>query len=152
MHIIGMAEFERSSQGDDSFCAVHTTRMVLRHFGHDSMGFFMLGIALRTDEIEGTLDKEVLRVFRGVGLTARWKTNLNLFDVGEVLDCEGLFVAATTNDTHCVVVHGLTPTHVLVADPGYIAGVKINHALPPKTPLKKFLKDWTAGGILVTKK
>lgn len=121
--MVGTKSFARSLQLDAYSCGPHSVAMALRHFGIEA-SVDALRREMRTTprsllghwpKHAGTKFAEMQKALRRRGLNARWqRTTLPLLRLRLT---QGNLVLAHVDGDHVLVVHGMDPTHVHIADP-----------------------------------
>ena len=138
--VLGHPEFDRHVQPDFYTCGARSTYMVMKHFG-SRRSYERVERDLRTDT-DGTAESHVIRVLRASGLRAGRRRGMRMADLERLLARGGLLIASVDDGGHYLVVHGLTPENVRLADPLVFSLRRVSRA--------RFRKRWDGSGVAVT--
>jgi len=139
--VLGTADFKRSYQLDDYSCGAHSAYMIARHFGIWWVPYTKVKRQLKTNE-DGTTLRPILQFFRKHKLKTNYRPNMYFKDLKGALARDAVVMVHVDGD-HLAVVHGMTDSHVYLADPSIV------RTFGRRVTKETFLRRWSRWGITV---
>ena len=139
--LLGTSDFKRSFQLDDYSCGPRSAYMIARHFGIWWVPYLKVKKDLKTTE-DGVTVRPILEFFRKHKLKTSYKPTMYFRDLKAALSRDAV-VMVHVNGDHLAVVHGVTDSHVYLADPSIV------RTLGRRITKETFFRRWSRWGITV---
>ena len=139
--MLGTADFKRSFQLDDYSCGPRSAYMIVRHFGIWWAPYLKVKKDLKTTE-DGVTVRPILQFFRKHKLKTRYMPTMYFRDLKAALSRDAVVMVHVDGD-HLAVVHGVTDSHVYLADPS------VMRTLGRRITKETFFRRWSRWGITV---